>query len=136
METVQILCTLRDVSSFLNVFPSDLLPQSVTQNASVIVNADPHTEIGSHWLAVHFRHKSSSPYFFDSYGIVPLVPTNQAFIKRKCTTWEYNMRQLQGLTTNVCGKYCCLLTLYMDRGYTPQQFISLIDACNSADRQV
>jgi len=33
-------------------------------------------------------------------------------------------------------KYCCLFALYMDRGYTPQQFISLFNACDHADRQV
>ena len=126
MDTVQILCTLCDVSSFLDVFPSDLLPQSIAQTSTtVIVNADPHTEGGSHWLAVHFRLKSSSAYYFDSCGIVPLVPSIQAFIKCNCTTWDYNRRQLQGLTTDVCGTYCCLFALYMDRGYTPKQFISL-----------
>jgi len=66
MDTVEILCTLRDVSSFLDVFPSDLLPQSITQTTTtVIVKADPHTEGGSQWLAVHFRHKCWSAYYFD-----------------------------------------------------------------------
>ena len=52
-----------------------------------------------------------------------------------CTTWDYNRRQLQGLTSNVCDKYCCLFALYMDRAHTPKQFTSLFDACN-ADLQV
>jgi len=120
MDIVQILCTLRDVSSFLDAFPSDLLPQSITQTTTVIVNADPHTEGGSHWIAVHFRPKSSSVYYFDSYGILPLVPSIQAFIKRNCKTWDYNRRQLQGLTTDVCGKYCYLFALYMDRATRPR----------------
>jgi len=50
-------------------------------------------------------------------------------------SWDYNRRQLQGLTTDVCGKYCCLLVFYMDGGYTLQQSISLFNACNHADRQ-
>ena len=137
MDTLLILWTLRDFSFFIDAFPSDLLPESVTQTtSSVIVNADPHTEGGSHWLAVHFRPKSSSDYYFDSYGIVPLVPSIQAFMKRNCTICEYNRRQLQGLTTDVCGKYSCIFALYMDRGYTPQQFISLFDTCNLADQEV
>jgi len=85
MDTVQIVCTLREV-----VFTSDLLPESIKQTSTVIVIADPHTEGGSHWLALHFQPKSSSAYYFDSYGIVPLVPSIQAFIKRNCTTWDYN----------------------------------------------
>jgi len=80
---------------------------------------------------VHFKTKSSSAYYFDTYGIVPLVPYIQAFIKRNCTTWNYKRRQVQGLTTDVCGNYSCLIALYIDRGYTPKQFIPLFEACNA-----
>ena len=76
----QILCTLRNVRSFLGVFPSDLLQQSVSQSDTVIINADPLTEKVSHWLAVLFRPNSASAYYFDSYGFVPYVPDIQAFI--------------------------------------------------------
>ena len=78
MDTVQILCTLRNVKSFLDVYASDLLPRSITKT----VNADSHTEGVSHWLAVPFRRKSSSAYYFDSYGIVPVVPAILISIRR------------------------------------------------------
>jgi len=134
MDTTQILCSLKKVKSFLSVIPSDLLPHSIRQSCTVIINADPHTEKGSHWLAVHFRPKSSSSYNFDSYGIVLLVPDIQAFMRCKCTVADYNKRQLQGLTSTVCGNYCCLFALYMDLGYTTQQFVGLIDE-RDADAQ-
>ena len=127
MDTKQIFCTLRNVRSFLGVFPSDLLPQSESQTGTDIINADPHTEKVSHWLAVHFRPTSFSAYYFDSYGFLPLVPDIQAFIRRNYTVSNYNKRQLQGLTSNVCAKYCCLFALYTDLGYTPQQFVGLFD---------
>jgi len=128
MNTTQIFCTLRNVRSFLGVFPSGLLPQSVAQSGRVIINADPHTEKVSHWLTLHCRPKSASAYYFDSYAFVPLVPDIQAFIRRKSTVSYYNKRQLQGLTSNVCGKFCCLFPLYTDLGYTPQQFVGIFDA--------
>ena len=134
MDTLQILCTLRNVKSFLDVYASDLLPRSITKTCTIIVNADPHTKGGSHWLAVHFRPKSSYAYYFDSYGIVPFVPAIADFVQRNSTTWDRNKRQLQSLTSDVCGKYCCLFALYMDRGYTPQQFVALFGT--PADRQV
>jgi len=119
MGTVQILCTLRNVNSFLEFYASDLLPRSITDICTFIVNADPHTEGGSHWLAIYFRPKSSNAYYFDSYGIVPFVPDILAFIKCNCTPWHYNNRQLQSLTSDVCGKYCCPFALYMDRATLP-----------------
>jgi len=136
MDTFQILCTLRDVTSSLDVFPSDLLPSSrpILKPCTLIVNADHHTEGGSHWLALLLTPRSSSAYYFDSYGIVPLEPSIPAFLKRNCTTWEYNKRQLQGLTSDVCGQNCCLFALFMDRDYTPQQFITLF--AGNADRQM
>jgi hypothetical protein len=123
MDTLQIMCCLRDVGSFLGVYPPDLLPQqSIARSGTLIVNTDPHTESGSHWLAIHFQSRSFTAYYFDSYGVPPLIPSIQASIRRNYTVWDYNSVQLQGPTTTVCGKYCCLFALYMDRGYTPQQF--------------
>jgi len=43
--TTRRYCTLRDMNSFLDVFPSDLPPShSVTRSCILIVNADSHTE--------------------------------------------------------------------------------------------
>ena len=136
MDTFHILCTLRDVTSFLDVSPSDLLPlsRSILKPCTLIVNANPHTEGCSHWLAIRLTHHSSSVYYFDSYGILPLVTAIQTFLHQTCTTWEYNKRQLLCLTSDFCGQYCCLFALYMDRGYTPPQFIPLFAGRSNADR--
>jgi len=103
MDKWQILCTLHDVNSFFDVVPSDLLPSSspVRKPYTLIVNADPHGDGGSHWLAISLTPRSSSAYYFDSYGIVPLVPSIQAFSLHNCTIWDYNKKQLQGLTSDV-----------------------------------
>ena len=114
MDTMQILCTLRNIKLFLDVYASDLLPRSINKTCTILVNANPHTEGGSHWLAIHYRPKSSSAYYFDSYVIVPLLPDIQALLRGKCTTWDHKGRQLQGLTSEVCGKYCCLFARHMD----------------------
>jgi hypothetical protein len=37
--------------------------------------------------------------------------------------------------STVCGKYCCLFALYMDRGYTGKQFVGLFTP-GFADQQV
>jgi len=101
MDTVQILCKLREVDSFLDVFVSDLLPRSIPKIYTDIVNAVSHTDGFSHRLPVNFRPKSSSAYYFDSNGIVTLVSDKLAFIKRNCTTLKHNGRQLQGLASEV-----------------------------------
>jgi hypothetical protein len=119
MDTVQ-MCTIRNVKSSLGVY----LPHSITRSGSIIIDTDPHTEKGSHWLAIHFEPKSPSAYF-DSFGISPIISAFQTFLRRNCTVWDYNTVQLQGLTYTISGQYYCLFTLYMDRSYTPKQFIGL-----------
>jgi len=114
METVQMLCTLRVVDSFLDVFASDLLSRLFAKFCTDIINVDTHTEVGSHWLAIHFRAKSTGENYFDSYGIVTLVPVILEFIRLNYTTWDDKGGKLQGLKSDVCSKYCCLLALYMD----------------------
>ena len=139
MDTVQIQHDLQDGNSFLGVYASDLLPLSIVETGTIIVNTDPHTEPGTHWQAIHFQtpHRFSSGYFFDSYGRYPHIPEILDFIRRHCTVWQYNKTQLQGPTTTVCGEYCCLFALYMDRDYTPQQFEGLFAAAASdADRRI
>jgi hypothetical protein len=92
MENFQIICTLPDVTSFLDVFPYDLLPSShsILKPCTLIVNADPNAQGGSHRLFILLTPCSSSAEYFDAYGIVPLVPSIQAFLKRNCTTWKYD----------------------------------------------
>jgi len=104
MDTTQILCALRNVKSFKGVFPSDMLPPSIAQSGTDIINTDPHKEKISHWLVVLSLPKYSSAYFSDSYGIVPLVAYIAAFIRHNCTVWDYKRRQLQVVTSNIWGK--------------------------------
>ena len=134
MDTVQIQHALQGVNSFLGVYASDLLPLSIVQTSTI---TDPHTEPSLHWQVINFQtpHCTSNGYFLDSYGRYPFIPSILDFIRRHCTVWQYNRTQFQGPTTTVCGEYCCLFALYMDRGYTPQQFVGLF-AAENADRNI
>jgi hypothetical protein len=138
MDTLQILCTLRDVNSFLGVFPSDLLPHSVTRPGTLIVNADSHAQTGSHWLAISIQPVSYTVFFMDSFGLPPSAFVAQeitVFLTRNCAVFDHNRVRLQGLYSRTCGKYCWLFALYMDTRYSPYHFIHLFTA-GDADAQV
>jgi len=129
MDTVQIICTLKDITSFRGAYPSDLLPTSI--QSGTIINADPHTREGSHWLAIHFNYPFSSAFYFDSYGRAP----SDFHSWNVTAVWRYNTSSLQRPTSVVCGHYCCLFTRAMDKGITPLQFVRLFTA-GVADHQV
>ena len=112
-------------------------PTPITRSAILIVNTDPHTPKGTHWLAIHLQLRFHSGYFFDSFGLPPFVPSILSFLSRAFSVCEYNTTHLQGLTSAACseycclfarGEYCCLFALYMDRGFSPKQFVVLFDA--------
>jgi len=86
------------------------------------------------WLSVSNPdpHRHST----DSFGLSPNVPDMQIFLRRNCTVINYNTVQLQGPMSTACGKYCCLLALNTDRGYTGQQFVGLFTPGQHADLQV
>ena len=134
MDTVQITCTLKDVPTCLGVYPSDLLPTTIHKTGTVIITADPYTREVSHWLAMHLEPLLSYASYFDSYGR-PLSDSNiLSFIRHNAAIWGYNSISLQGHTSVVCGQYCCLFTRYMDKRFTPLQFVRLFPA-DGADRQ-
>jgi len=134
METVQITCTLKDIPTFLGVYPSGLLPTSIHKTGTVIINANPHNREGSHWFAIRFEYPLSTSFYFDSYGRAPSDPNILSFKKHNSAIWAYNTSSLQGPTSVVCCHFCCLFTCYMDKGITPLQFVRLFTA-DVADRQ-
>ena len=133
MDTVLIICTLKDITTFRGVYPSDLLPPSI--QSGTVTKADPHTREGSHWLAINFNSPLSAAFYFDSYGRAPSDPNILSFLKRNCSVWGYNTSSLQGPLSVVCGQYCCLYTSYMNKGITPLQFVRLFTA-GVTDRQI
>ena len=95
-----------------------MLPHSITRPGTIIVNTDAHTQTGSHRLAIRLEPRSSSAFYFDSYGLSPNVLDIQTFLRRNCTVLNYTI-QLQGPMSTVCGQYCCMFALYTDRLHWP-----------------
>ena len=105
-------CT-RDV--FVGVYPQDHLPTSIEKYPSAYVcNTDPHTEEGEHWVAIYVDEHGRGEYF-DSYGLPPLHKTFLNFLDTQCISWTFNDKQLQGLTSHVCGHYCVFYLLHRCR---------------------
>lgn len=92
---------------FQGVFPSDQLPEKMTQYpACFVCNVDPSEKPGSHWVAFYLP-SSDSVEFFDSYGNAPTF--FQGPISDFTYTFSdvmYNPLSLQSHVTAVCGQFC------------------------------
>lgn len=93
---------------FEGVFPSDKIVNiRARKPIACIVNTDPSSMPGSHWIAMYIdRHGYGQ--FFDSYGNQPSyygrVFVN--FLNRRCKSWTFNAVGLQGPFSATCGQFC------------------------------
>jgi len=109
LELIQVMSQdpkTRD--KFCGVYASDTLPKVIENYpCGLIVNTDPQTEKGSHWLALYFPNREMAE-FFDSYGNPPdFYQTNfKNFLNSHSRQWTYNHRCLQSLSSSMCGQFC------------------------------
>ena len=96
--------------NFRGVYMRDNLPNKIKANECGIVNLEPESQNGSHWVC--YYKKGKLEYYFDSYG---LLTTNEltAYLKGVkqnpivCSTFE-----IQKFGTMICGQLCTYV-LYM-----------------------
>lgn len=110
---------------FLGVFASDHLPIEIkSYPACFIVNTDPSSEAGSHWLCFYFPCKHVVE-FFDSYGNPPAFFGDPiANFTSRFSFVYHNPLRLQSNSTAVCGQYCVYYLYSRCRGKTMNDVLS------------
>lgn len=110
---------------FRGVYSSDLIPTNLDKKGIYIINTDPSTLPGKHWVVL--SKLSSYTYtvdYFDSYGEKPINEVQTALnISNLCC--RYSIKRLQGSHSDVCGDYCVFYAYFVSRGYTMAQFLEL-----------
>ena len=109
---------------FRGVYPSNRLPKRLQKGIphAFIINIDPDTKPGSHWVAVYFNHFGQATYF-DSFGFPPYVPAIKRFISKNCYSFKYNKWILQSFISQTCGLYCIFFIKSMCRGQLLKYFL-------------
>ena len=124
----------------LGVLASDQLPKKVIDYvpAVAIINTEPSTMGGEHWLAV-FINKNREGFFFDSYGRKASYrgfPRDiNDFLRKNCTRVYHSTKKVQADTSTVCGQHCVFFILHIQRGLSYQKVIDMYKNnvyCNDA----
>lgn len=101
---------------FRGIYPIDLLPSN--KKAGIyIVNLDPSTESGSHWVALETGRKN---IYFDSYGMAPRDRRLKKFLGKK---YEKNLKRLQHPLSTTCGQWCLYFLLRRAQKWTTKQIV-------------
>ena len=115
MNTLQIERLLKNEKVFKKVYAFDQLEKPVFPSAYVI-NSDPSSEPGEHWIAVNFDKRRLGEYF-DSYGLAPAFVGLESYMDTySLSGWIYNRKILQALFSNVCGHYWVYYILFRGCG--------------------
>lgn len=107
---------------FQGVFASDQLPHHrQTGITSFVVNTDPASRSGQHWIAIFIYPDCASGHYigeyFDSYGDEVPIPRNiRQFLKRNVSSIQRNVKALQSFYGITCGAFCVYFLKHRHRG--------------------
>ena len=82
-----------------------------------IINTQPSTEPGLHWICIYIGSGDKNVEFWDSLGQKPWTYGTyfKDFFRNKI--FLYNNKQLQGYD-ETCGHFCLYFAFYRSRGYS------------------
>lgn len=123
MNGAEIAWLLKDFKDFGGVIMPDqrLLcnPAKNKPGQIFILNSRPYP--GQHWIALDMRNPQEAE-FFDSYGH---SMEEYGFRDIATPVTLYNTRQLQQDTSDVCGGYCVMYTVFKLRGFSLHDFLKI-----------
>lgn len=108
----------------IGVYASDCLPRYIPRSSAIVVNTDPHTKRGTHWIAIFLDAHGKLDYF-DSFGQPPTVRTHIEFVRRNSQQYFYNPQQCQSLTSAMCGHYCLTFLYFRSHAFSMKEFVSM-----------
>ena len=110
LDTNELRYAMQDDSSFIGVFPIDLLPRHVNKQKTIklIVNLEPSNLPGSHWICIYRRNGKA--YYFDTFGRIP--PTDiQHWLASNSRDWIHNTNRVQSESDKISCGYICVYFL-------------------------
>ena len=100
---------------FDGVYPRDILKSIKKTPQMIIVNTDPSTKSGKHWILLYFDAQGHAE-IFDSLGndVASYHSSIKKFIQRHYTHYMHAVHdRIQPKGTTLCGHYC-LYYAYLD----------------------
>ena len=105
---------------FNGIYSRDNLPNNI-KNEAYVINLDEHTDIGTHWVALHVHNIKN--IYFDSFGIEHIFKEVIKFIVKKNII--SNIFRVQAYDSIMCGYYCIKFINYMFKGKSLADFTNL-----------
>lgn len=128
MDTLEINESFLKYPNYIGTFACDQIPVPHRRPCALIINTDPASKPGTHWICV-FLNKDLTGEYFDSFGLPPLRKEFTKFLSQTCPLgYVVNKLTIQDVTSENCGLYCILYVKLRFKGYSPSEIYSLFCA--------
>lgn len=124
LDTLELNNLLKNVKGFKGVFAADELPCSSKWPCVLVLNTDPASKPGEHWVAI-FISKTGVGKYFDSFGLPPSVE-HAHWLDINCKSWTSSNATLQEINTVACGYFCAYYLLSRAKGLTHDRIIDIL----------
>jgi hypothetical protein len=101
---------------YRGIYASDELPTTMCLPSVIVVNTDPASRPGQHWICMYFGEDGHGEYF-DSFGVRP-PNTFERYLNKHCTAWTFNNKRMQSIVSKFCGHYCIWFCMMKNRKVT------------------
>jgi hypothetical protein len=119
---------------YIGTFARDELPEKLNYPCCFVLNTEPRSSSGGHWLAFYFS-KERRGYFFDSYGKPPKFFRLTSFMNKHSQFWRFNDQRIQGMS-EFCGYYCMLFLLFFARNQENKFFMQFKQNYDNNDKLI
>ena len=113
---------LKNNSKFIGCFGRNNLPKIVPLPCSLIINTDPTTKPGDHWLGLVLTKKKC--FYFDSFGLGIMDKNIIDFLKKYYDKVTINNECIQHYDSDKCGLYCIAFVNNVNSKSSYERFIS------------
>jgi hypothetical protein len=125
MDSWTIDKLLKRFPCYQGVYALDKIPKLKKLPCAIIINTDPASKPGEHWVSVIIDEEGNGEYF-DSFGLQPLHEEIIKYLDKYCSSgWCFNPIALQSTISTTCGHYCVLYVMFRCLGYTYIEYLSI-----------
>ena len=117
---------LRANSHFMGCFGINNLPKRLKFPCSLIINTDPTTEPGDHWLGLYLTKNKC--FYFDSFGLGIMDQSIVTFLKQHYNKVTVNNECIQHHNSDKCGLFCVAFIKKVKSTNSYKKFISNFDS--------
>jgi len=113
--------------SYIGCFAADTIPVSINFTPfCMVVNIDPCSAAGSHWVAIFCEYPSTIDYY-DSLGIWPPISPYIRNYLSKFQHVRFNPVQLQNSLKPTCGKHAIFFLFQRCIGFSMNKIIQFLN---------